>query len=72
MPNERRDIIFKAGETQRLRGSGVVVMEPGAHLEVDNHVISARLQVNPSDGYVLPGGSVSSQVHRHQVVQAPA
>lgn len=41
-------------------------------LQVGNHVISAWLQVNPSDGYVLPGGFVSSQVHCHQVVQAPA
>lgn len=30
-----------------------------------NHVIRAGLQVDPSDGHMLPGGSVSSQVHRH-------
>lgn len=37
--------------------------------EVD-HVVGAGLQVDPSDGHVLPSGPVPSQVHRHQVVQA--
>lgn len=44
----------------------------GADLKVVNHVIGAGLQVDPSDGYMLPGGSVPSQVHSHQVVQTSA
>lgn len=43
-----------------------------ADLEEVHHVVGAELQVNPSDGDVLPGGSVSSQVHRHQLIQAAA
>lgn len=34
-------------------------------LEEVDHVIGAGLQVDPPDGHMLPGGSVSSQVHRH-------
>lgn len=43
-----------------------------ADLKEVHHVVGAELQVDPSDGDVLPGGSVSSQVHRHQLVQASA
>lgn len=42
-----------------------------AHLQVSDHVVSARLQVNSSNGHVLPCGFVSCKVHSHQVIQAP-
>lgn len=43
-----------------------------ADLEEVHHVVGAELQVDPTDGDVLPGGPVSSQVHRHQLIQASA
>lgn len=51
---------------------GVGGVGEDADLEEVHHVVGAELQVDPSDGDVLPGGSVSSQVHRHQLVQASA
>lgn len=63
----------------KLKGNGVMqtnesegLGQTHADLQVGNHVIGATLQVNPPDGHVLPSGSVSSQVHCHQVVQTPA
>lgn len=43
----------------------VGICRKSTDLKEVNHVIGAGLQVDPSDGHMLPGGSVSSQVHRH-------
>lgn len=63
-----------SSQQERLgkRSGKLMRVSVGADLKVVNHVISAGLQVDPSDGYVLSGGSVPSQVHRHQVVQTSA
>lgn len=50
----------------------VGVCRKGTDLKEVHHVIGAGLQVDASDGHVLPGGPVSSQVHRHEVIQASA
>lgn len=66
---EERCSLHTSGDGERKEGQGT---GEAADLKEGHHVVGAELQVDPSDGDVLPGGSVSSQVHRHQLIQASA
>lgn len=67
----RKDANYTPPEVGNGR-KGRVGFGEDADLKEVHHVVGAELQVDPSDGDVLPGGSVSSQVHRHQLIQASA
>lgn len=38
------------------------------HLQVGNHVISARLKVDSSNGNMLPCGFISGEIYGHQII----